>query len=335
MAKAKRQEQQTLPVQASEGQTNPLMLLDQAVKSGTSVEVLERLMGLAERYEKTMARKAYDRAMADLRPDLPKIVKDQPVAYGQGRASYKYEDLSDLTEALSPVMSNHGLSFRWRTACKDNGNVLVTCIIAHQDGHSEECSLEGPPDLSGNKNPAQGIGSITSYLQRYTLKAAVGVAAAKDDDAQSVGTPGKPPEQPRPPQQGFDKTKPPQQPPRGPEGPRTYPIVKAHIDLDNEIKAYVKKNPDHGAPDDEAAYKYILKQLTSWDGYYHKTDPCKACNGTGKGKGPKGLCEQCGGNKTRWVYPSKGFDEIDQISEKMAGAALGTMRERIKEHNGK
>jgi hypothetical protein len=64
----------------------------------------------------------------------------------------------------------------------------VTCIIAHSAGYSEENSLSAPFDPSGNKNPLQAIGSAQTYLQRYTLKAALGLAAAKDDDARSVST---------------------------------------------------------------------------------------------------------------------------------------------------
>lgn len=37
-------------------------------------------------------------------------------------------------------------------------------------------------DESGNKNSIQSIGSTVTYLQRYTLKAGLGLAAASDDD---------------------------------------------------------------------------------------------------------------------------------------------------------
>lgn len=50
-------------------------------------------------------------------------------------------------------------------------------------GHSEETSLEAPEDHSGNKNNIQAIGSAATYLQRYTLKLALGLASAHDDDA--------------------------------------------------------------------------------------------------------------------------------------------------------
>src|SRR5690606_33863670 len=98
---------------------------------------------------------------------------------------------------LAGPMSEVGLSFRWYT---DNvaGGVKVTCRITHRDGHFEETSLVGPVDGSGNKNPIQAIGSAVTYLQRYTLKAAVGIAAAHDDDAQEVGKRAEPEQRQQP-----------------------------------------------------------------------------------------------------------------------------------------
>jgi hypothetical protein len=57
-------------------------------------------------------------------------------------------------------------------------------------GHSEENTLMAGKDDSGNKNGIQAIGSTVTYLQRYTLKAALGLAAGADDDgAKSDGEP--------------------------------------------------------------------------------------------------------------------------------------------------
>ena len=167
--------------------TEPANLLERAVSSGASIEVLERLMGLQERYQAQKAKAAFDNAMSDFRLNIPPILKNQTVDFSgnRGRTHYKYEDLADICEVLSPAMAPHGLAFRWRT---ETGNpVTVTCIISHREGHREECSLSAPWDESGNKNIIQGLGSAISYLQRYTLKAALGVAASQDDDGQSAG----------------------------------------------------------------------------------------------------------------------------------------------------
>lgn len=165
----------------------PMDILNNAVMGGADVETLERLLAMQERWEANQARKAFDAAMADLRADLPEIIKSREVDFtsNKGRTRYKYEDLSIVTDALGPAMADHGLSFRWRTGTENNA-VRVTCIIAHRDGHSEETTLSAAPDTTGNKNDIQSIGSSLAYLQRYTLKAAVGVAAAPDIDGGGV-----------------------------------------------------------------------------------------------------------------------------------------------------
>jgi hypothetical protein len=53
-------------------------------------------------------------------------------------------------------------------------------------GHSERTTLSATADTSGSKNSIQAIGSTVTYLQRYTLLAAVGLAAGGDDDGQAA-----------------------------------------------------------------------------------------------------------------------------------------------------
>jgi len=168
----------------------PMDILSQAVKGGASLETIEKLMELSERWERNIARKAYDAAIAAARAEIPTIVKNRTINRGGNAGSWKYEDLASIDEAIREPLAKNGLSFRFRTAAADKG-VMITCIVSHRDGHSEETSLPGPADLSGGKNPIQGIGSAVTYLCRYTLKAALGLAAASDDDAQSVGQPQK------------------------------------------------------------------------------------------------------------------------------------------------
>lgn len=164
----------------------PAAMIQQALANGSGVDVMEKLLALQERYDAFQARKAFDDAMANLRSKMPTIIKTQQADFGAGSAAYKYEDLSAVTEVLSPLMAEVGLSFRWRTQSNEKG-VSVACIISHRDGHSEETTLSSGFDTSGKKNPIQALGSAVTYLQRYTLKAAIGIAAAKDDDGNAAG----------------------------------------------------------------------------------------------------------------------------------------------------
>lgn len=166
----------------------PDAMLDRAVSSNASLDVVERLMALKERYDLARKREAFDAAMADVKESLPVIKKNRKVGFVSERAgvtnakvNYQYEDLAAVVENITPILSKHGLSHRFRTK-QEGPAITVTCIIAHRNGHAEENSLTGAPDTSGSKNAIQAIGSTITYLQRYTLKAALGIAAAGDDD---------------------------------------------------------------------------------------------------------------------------------------------------------
>ena len=167
----------------------PMDLVQRAVTSGADVVVLEKLMGLQERYEANKARKAFDDAISAFKAEVPSIAKDRLVDFttNRGRTRYRYEDLATIAEAVDKPLSKVGLSYRWRTVSTSPTSVTVTCIVSHRDGYSEENSLSAGPDASGNKNSIQALGSAVTYLQRYTLKAALGLTASEDDDGQAAG----------------------------------------------------------------------------------------------------------------------------------------------------
>lgn len=172
--------------------TTPMEMLGFALERGSDLSVLEKLMDLQERHEKSEARRAFDAAMADAKAEIPTIKKTRKVGFesrnGGARTDYMHEDLATIANVVSPILSKHGLSYRFRTHYEPGQPVSVTCIISHKLGYSEENTLPGPPDSSGNKNSIQAIGSTVTYLQRYTLKAALGLAVeANDDDGQAAG----------------------------------------------------------------------------------------------------------------------------------------------------
>jgi hypothetical protein len=170
----------------------PMDMLDRAITQGAGIEVLTKLMDLQERWEKNQGRKAFDEAMSAAKAEIPVITKNRQVGFeskkaGASRTDYKHEDLAEIARTVDPVLGKHGLSYRFRTTSAPNEPISVTCIISHRLGHSEENTLSAGRDDSGNKNSIQQIGSTLTYLQRYTLKAALGLAASADDDGKAAG----------------------------------------------------------------------------------------------------------------------------------------------------
>lgn len=162
----------------------PMAMLAKAVEGGADIDVLEKLMGLSERWEANQARKAFDNAMSTAKAEIPVIIKNRVVDFTsqKGRTHYRHEDLAEIARTVSPILAKHGLSYRYRTTSNPNEPVTVTCIVSHRDGHFEENTLSAGRDDSGNKNSIQAVGSTLTYLQRMTLKAALGLAASDDDD---------------------------------------------------------------------------------------------------------------------------------------------------------
>lgn len=162
----------------------PMGMIERAIEKGSDVALIEKLMELAERHDRTVGRRAFDQAIAAAKAEFPEIRKNKTVDFStsKGRTHYKHEDMAEISRAVDPVLSRYGLSYRYRTH-QDGRAVTVTCILSHRDGYSEETSLSSAADESGNKNHLQAVGSAATYLQRYTLKMALGLAATEDDDA--------------------------------------------------------------------------------------------------------------------------------------------------------
>jgi hypothetical protein len=156
------------------------------------VELAAKLMDLAERWQKAQARRAFDEAIAAAKAEIPPIIKNRTVSYttAKGTTTYQHEDFAEIARTVDPILAKHGLSYRFRTSSEVNQPVGVTCILSHRDGHYEENTLWAGRDDSGSKNSIQAIGSTQTYLQRYTLKAALGLASTFDDDGNSVGGAG-------------------------------------------------------------------------------------------------------------------------------------------------
>jgi hypothetical protein len=168
-----------LVVDQSSTAITPMAMIQIAVQQGADIEKLAKLMDLQERWEASEARKAFVSAMSAFKLNPPEIFKNKHVKFGN--TEYDHATLDNVSISIGEALSKHGLSHRWNTLQAD-GKIKVTCVITHNMGHSEEVSLESTADTSGAKNSIQAIGSAVTYLQRYTLLAATGMAVQDQDD---------------------------------------------------------------------------------------------------------------------------------------------------------
>lgn len=180
-AVAKMQADEQLPVPAASESAAILSVIERmAMNPEMDPDRIERFIVLKERIDAASAKKAFDAAVAQAKATIPPAEKN-----ATGHNSKKYADFYAYAKVVDPIISALGLSYRFRTAQTDR--ITVTCVLTHEGGHAEENSLSGPADASGSKNAIQAIGSTLTYLQRYTLVQALGLAASNDDDGQASG----------------------------------------------------------------------------------------------------------------------------------------------------
>ncbi|MEO8718355.1 MAG: ERF family protein [Burkholderiales bacterium] len=171
------------PMAPAAAEMNPRGLLQLAVQQGADLDKLERLMALQERWEATEARKAFVVALAAFKSNPPALSKNKRVEFetGRGKTAYEHATLDHVSDAIGAGLTRHGLSHRWEVEQLE-GQIRVSCLLQHVLGHSERVSMQAPADQSGSKNSIQALGSTVTYLQRYTLLAATGMAAKGQDN---------------------------------------------------------------------------------------------------------------------------------------------------------
>lgn len=172
-----------LPVAAAPSGNPLLEMISEAVRAGQSIDVIRELKNMAKELADDGARRAFEAAMSAAKAEIPTITKNRTVDFSsaKGRTHYAHEDLGGIAKVVDPILGKHGLSYRFETTTEAK-QVKVVCIVSHREGHSVRNELTASHDESGNKNSIQAVGSTITYLQRYTLKAALGLAASTDDD---------------------------------------------------------------------------------------------------------------------------------------------------------
>lgn len=179
-------------IQEPQQAMTPASMIELAIKQGADVDKLEKLMALYERWRDGENKRKFFAGLALFQELCPEITKDGKADFQtqKGRTTYAYATLPVIREQIIPSLKAAGLTYRW-TFDEPEGSIKVTCIITHIDGHSEQTTMSAKPDVTGSKNEIQSRGSALTYLQRYTLIGALGLATAQEDsDGKKPGETG-------------------------------------------------------------------------------------------------------------------------------------------------
>lgn len=188
----------SLPASAPEP-TTILNIIERASRDpNVDIDKMERLFRMKLDMEARAAKSAYLSALAEMQPKLPVITKHGVISKnvkdergnktGLQEAMTKYARWEDVVEGITPVLAEHGFSLSFRIAQPTLERILVSGVLGHRDGHTEETTISLPIDSTGAKNNVQGWGSSASYGKRYTAFALLNISArGEDDDGMGAG----------------------------------------------------------------------------------------------------------------------------------------------------
>ena len=157
-----------------------MALINRAATDATfDVAKLDALLAVKEKWEREEARKAFVVALNKFKADPPTLTKNKQVKFD--RTEYRHATLDQVSLVIGRALAAVGISHRWDVH-QDPGVIKVACVLTHDQGHSERVEMAAGADSSGSKNGIQAIGSTVTYLQRYTLLSATGMAVKGQDD---------------------------------------------------------------------------------------------------------------------------------------------------------
>lgn len=160
-----------------------------ATNPDVDIDKMERLLEMQERIMARDAKASYASALAAMAPELPVICERGGIKDRNGNVQSTYALWEDVNDAIKPVLAAHGFALSFRTG-REDGQITVTGVLSHRDGHSEETTITLPHDSSGSKNAVQAVGSSTSYGKRYTAGLLLNLTSRGEDDDGVTGGSG-------------------------------------------------------------------------------------------------------------------------------------------------
>lgn len=151
---------------------------------------LHSLLDAQERVLNRAREDAYNAAFDEMLSEIPRIVKKGSVGYKENKndpnsalvEAFKFARFEDIQEVVKPIMRKYGFRVKYTLVEKQGGGGVMTTMLTHKLGHSEEVTIPLALDTSGGKNNIQAMGSTSSYGRRYTLCMLLDIVVIGDDD---------------------------------------------------------------------------------------------------------------------------------------------------------
>ena len=115
-------------------------------------------------------------ALANFNLEMENIAKNAKNPFFKS----SYLDLSAIANTVRPLLAKHGLSVIQYPIDDENGRISVNTVLLHKSGQKIEFpGIWVKPSKLGD---VQVLGSIITYLKRYSIAAILFVAGCEEDD---------------------------------------------------------------------------------------------------------------------------------------------------------
>jgi len=178
---AKKQTSKAVVVKEVAIEQTPISMITHAIDKGASIETLEKMFALQERWEASQAKKEFDKAMSEFQKNCPVIEKNKDVFDKQGKLRYSYASLDSIVSQTRKLISDAGLSYRFGNS-KNETEMIVNCIVTHVDGHSESSPFTVTIGAEQYMTDTQKMGARSTFAKRYAFCDAFGIMTGDDDN---------------------------------------------------------------------------------------------------------------------------------------------------------
>lgn len=167
---------------------------EQAIQSLTTMpdvnpDVVHAFLDAQERVLDRHAKMAFIKAKHALRKEMPPIKKESI----NPQTKSKYAKLDAIKKIVDPLLVRHGFDDSYNYEYPEEGVIITTCILTHEEGHETRHSVRITRDNVGikgtkNKTDVHGDASAMKYGDRLSFCAALGINTTDDDDGNAAGT---------------------------------------------------------------------------------------------------------------------------------------------------
>jgi len=167
-------------LERSSGVTNPLVLLEAAIKKGIKPEELGKLLDLQERWERNRAAEQYAGAITQFQAKMPAVLKVNPVKNKAGQIMYHFADFADVMDIVQPIASECGIVITFDTEPQEK-RLKVTCNIRVGTHVEHAHAYVSVPNIP-NANDTQQDGGAIAFGKRYAVCAGLGIRIKGEDN---------------------------------------------------------------------------------------------------------------------------------------------------------